>query len=66
MIDTGDRSLSGVIQAVVPNVIEFKNGDEIYGLTNPQFCGADDECALAFANTCDTLRARRKKADPFV
>jgi len=25
-------------------------GDEIYGVTNPQFCGANAEYALAFAN----------------
>ena len=42
--------LSGVIEAVGPGVTEFKSGDEIYGLTNPQFCGANAEYALAFAN----------------
>ena len=42
--------LSGVIEAVGPGVSEFKSGDEIYGLTNPQFCGANAEYALAFAN----------------
>ena len=42
--------LSGVIEAVGPGVTEFKNGDEIYGLTNPQFCGANAEYALALAN----------------
>lgn len=42
--------LSGVIEAVGPGVTEFKNGDEIYGVTNPQFCGANAEYALAFAN----------------
>lgn len=42
--------LSGVIEAVGPGVTEFKNGDEIYGITNPQFCGANAEYALAFAN----------------
>jgi NADPH:quinone reductase-like Zn-dependent oxidoreductase len=42
--------LSGLIEAVGPGVTEFKNGDEIYGVTNPQFCGANAEYALAFAN----------------
>src|ERR1043166_182397 len=42
--------LSGVIEAVGPHVTEFKNGDEIYGVTNPQFCGANAEYAVAFAN----------------
>lgn len=42
--------LSGVIEAVGPGVTEFKNGDKIYGVTNPQFCGANAEYAVAFAN----------------
>lgn len=42
--------LSGVIEAIGPDVTEFKNGDEIYGVTNPQFCGANAEYAVAFAN----------------
>ena len=42
--------LSGVIEAVGPGVTDFKNGDEIYGVTNPQFCGANAEYALASAN----------------
>jgi NADPH:quinone reductase-like Zn-dependent oxidoreductase len=42
--------LSGVIEAVGPGVTDFKNADEIYGVTNPQFCGANAEYALAFAN----------------
>jgi NADPH:quinone reductase-like Zn-dependent oxidoreductase len=41
--------LSGVIGAVGPGVTEFKNGDEVYGVTNPQFCGANAEYAIAFA-----------------
>lgn len=39
--------LSGVVEAVGPNVIGFNRGDEVYGVTNPQFCGANAECALA-------------------
>ena len=42
--------LSGVVEEVGPEVAEFSKGDEIYGVTNPQFCGANAEYALAFAN----------------
>jgi NADPH:quinone reductase-like Zn-dependent oxidoreductase len=31
-------------------VSEFKKGDEIYGVTNPQFCGANAQHAVAHAN----------------
>jgi NADPH:quinone reductase-like Zn-dependent oxidoreductase len=39
--------LSGVIEAVGPGVSGFDSGDEVYGVTNPQFCGAYAEYALA-------------------
>ena len=42
--------LSGVVEAVGLGVTEFKNGDEVYGVTNPQFYGANAEYAIAFAN----------------
>src|SRR5215469_6835315 len=42
--------LSGVVEAVGPSVMEAKKGDEVYGVTNPQFCGADAEYAIASAN----------------
>lgn len=42
--------LSGVVEAVGPGVAQFKKGDEIYGVTNPQFCGAQAEYAIASAN----------------
>jgi NADPH:quinone reductase-like Zn-dependent oxidoreductase len=42
--------LAGVVEAVGPGVTGFKTGDEIYGVTNPEFCGANAEYALAFAN----------------
>lgn len=42
--------LSGVVEAVGPGVTEFKKGDEVYGVTNPQFCGAHAEYALASAD----------------
>ena len=41
--------LSGVVQAVGTGVTEFSKGDEVYGVTNPQFCGAHAECAVASA-----------------
>ena len=42
--------LSGVVEEVGPGVNEFKAGDEIYGVTNPQFCGANAEYAVVHAN----------------
>jgi NADPH:quinone reductase-like Zn-dependent oxidoreductase len=42
--------LSGVVEEVGPGVIGFNKGEEIYGVTNPQFCGANAEYALASAN----------------
>jgi NADPH:quinone reductase-like Zn-dependent oxidoreductase len=41
--------LSGVVEAVGLGVTEFKKGDEVYGVTNPQFCGANAEYAIAVA-----------------
>ena len=42
--------LSGVVEAVGAGVVQFKKGAEVYGVTNPQFCGADAEYAIASAN----------------
>jgi NADPH:quinone reductase-like Zn-dependent oxidoreductase len=42
--------LSGVVEELGPDATGFKEGDEIYGVTNPQFCGANAEYAIAFAN----------------
>ena len=39
--------LSGVVEAVGPGVTGFNSGDEVYGVTNPQFIGANAEYALA-------------------
>ncbi len=39
--------LSGVVEKVGPGVSNFAPGDEIYGVTNPQFCGAQAEFAVA-------------------
>jgi len=41
--------LAGVVESVGPKVSDFKPGDEIYGVTNPQFCGAQAEYAVAAA-----------------
>src|SRR5215831_5248888 len=41
--------LSGVVEAVGTGVSPFKNGDEVYGVTNPQFVGANAEFAAASA-----------------
>jgi NADPH:quinone reductase-like Zn-dependent oxidoreductase len=42
--------LSGVVEALALDVADFKTGDEVYGVTNPQFCGANAEFAVASAN----------------
>src|SRR5215469_3022992 len=42
--------LSGVVEAVGPGVSQFKNGDEVYGVTNPQFVGANAEFAVVSVN----------------
>jgi NADPH:quinone reductase-like Zn-dependent oxidoreductase len=39
--------LSGVVEAVGPDVAAFAIGDELYGVTNPQFVGANAQFALA-------------------
>jgi NADPH:quinone reductase-like Zn-dependent oxidoreductase len=41
--------LSGVVEEVGQDVTGFKIGNEIYGVTNPQFCGANAQYALASA-----------------
>lgn len=41
--------LSGLVEEVGPDVHEFAIGDEVYGVTNPQFCGAQAEFAVALA-----------------
>ena len=42
--------LAGVVEAAGPGVTQFKPGDAIYGVTNPQFIGAYAEVALASAS----------------
>ncbi len=41
--------LAGVVEAVGANVVGISAGDEVYGVTNPQFCGAQAEYAVAQA-----------------
>jgi NADPH:quinone reductase-like Zn-dependent oxidoreductase len=41
--------LSGVVEQVGPGVTDFAPTDEVYGVTNPQFCGAQAEFAVAMA-----------------
>jgi NADPH:quinone reductase-like Zn-dependent oxidoreductase len=43
--------LSGLIEEIGPGVSDFKAGDEVYGVTNPDFCGAYAEFAVASAST---------------
>ena len=49
--------LAGVVQAVGAEVTEFAVGDEVYGVTNPQFCGAQAEYAVAEAGMIATKPA---------
>ncbi len=39
--------LAGVVESVGPGVARFKPGDEVYGVTNRNFCGAYAEHAVA-------------------
>ena len=41
--------LSGFVEEIGPDVNAFAIGDEVYGVTNPQFYGAQAEFAVAFA-----------------
>ena len=41
--------LAGIVESVGTGVIEFKPGDEVFGVTNKQFCGAYAEYAVASA-----------------
>ena len=41
--------LSGTVEAVGPGVTGFSVGEEVYGVTNAQFCGAHAEFAVASA-----------------
>jgi NADPH:quinone reductase-like Zn-dependent oxidoreductase len=54
--------LSGVVEAMGAGVTNFKAGDEVYGVTNSQFCGAYAEYALASAK----MIAQKPKSLSFV
>jgi NADPH:quinone reductase-like Zn-dependent oxidoreductase len=41
--------LAGVVEAVGAGAVGLNVGDEVYGVTNPQFCGAQAEYAVAQA-----------------
>ncbi len=54
--------LSGVVEQVGPDLSDFAPGDEVYGVTNPQFCGAQAEFAVASA----AMVARKPQSLNFV
>jgi NADPH:quinone reductase-like Zn-dependent oxidoreductase len=41
--------LSGTVETIGPGVTDFHVGEEVYGVTNAQFCGAQAEFAVASA-----------------
>jgi NADPH:quinone reductase-like Zn-dependent oxidoreductase len=41
--------LSGTVETIGPGVTDFCAGEEVYGVTNAQFCGAQAEFAVASA-----------------
>src|SRR5215510_15245606 len=47
--------LSGVVEETGPGVTQFNKGDEVYGVTNHQFVGAQAQYAVASA----TMIARK-------
>jgi NADPH:quinone reductase-like Zn-dependent oxidoreductase len=46
--------LSGTVEAVGSGVTGFHIRDEVYGVTNPGFCGANAEYAVAIASMMHT------------
>lgn len=54
--------LSGVVQQVGAGVTDFAPADEVYGVTNSQFCGAQAEFAIAMAG----MIARKPQSLNFV
>ena len=59
---TMGSDLSGVVEQVGPGVSDFAPGDEVYGVTNPQFCGAQAEFAVASA----AMVARKPQSLTFI
>jgi len=50
--------LAGIVESVGAGVNQFKDGDEIYGVTNPLFVGANAEFAVASADMIATKPQR--------
>jgi NADPH:quinone reductase-like Zn-dependent oxidoreductase len=46
--------LAGIVDSVGAGIIQFKPGDEVFGVTNKQFCGAYAEYAVASAQMVAT------------
>ena len=46
--------LAGVVDSVGAGVVQFKPGDEVFGVTNKQFCGGYTEYAVASAQMVAT------------
>src|SRR6266702_7175269 len=53
--------LSGIVETAGAGVTQFKTGDKVYGVTNPEFIGACVEYALASA----TMIARKPESLSF-
>ncbi|HTZ73444.1 MAG TPA: NADP-dependent oxidoreductase [Candidatus Aquilonibacter sp.] len=54
--------LAGIVDSVGKRVTQFKSGDEVFGVTNKQFCGAYAEYAVASAQ----MVAARPTSSSFV
>ena len=54
--------LSGIVEAIGAEVSGFNPGDEVYGVTNPQFSGAYAEYAVPLAR----MMAQKPKTLNFI
>ena len=50
--------LSGIVEEVGPGVLDFRIGDDVYGVTNAQFCGAN----AAFADASAGMVAKKPRS----
>src|SRR5262245_53237127 len=50
--------LSGTVETLGPGVTDFRVGEDVYGVTNAQFCGAHAEFAVASAGMVAKKPAR--------
>ena len=55
--------LSGVVEEVGAGVAGFNKGDEVFGVTNPQFCGANAEYALVSSKMTAPKPPRLSRVD---